>query len=161
MIAIGLGTGRSGTSSLAKLLSAQHDALCFHEMNPSVVRFAGTPRPILNTIDEFQAILDGGAPSMLTVDLSRGVSARAYDRLRQMTRVRLIGDIALYYLQYVDLIVERNKNVRFICLRRDKEETVESWMRKSAVGRWRSKALADRVASIITREPFHEFGTSG
>ena len=60
MIVIGLGTGRSGTASLAKLLSAQHDAFCFHEMNPSCVRFSGTPRPILNVIDEYQAILDGG-----------------------------------------------------------------------------------------------------
>jgi hypothetical protein len=54
MIVIGLGTTRSGTASLAKLLSSQHDAICFHEINPSCVRFSGTPRPILNTIDGFQ-----------------------------------------------------------------------------------------------------------
>jgi hypothetical protein len=98
MIVIGLGTGRSGTASLAGLLKAQSDSLCFHEMNPSVVRFAGTPRPFINTIDEFQAILDGGDPAMLTVDLSRSVSASAYDELSRMQRVRLIGDVAFYYL---------------------------------------------------------------
>lgn len=156
MIVVGLGTGRSGTSSLAKLLSAQHDAVCFHEMSPAVVRFSGTPRPILNTINEFQAIVDGGDPSMLTVDLSRQVSARTYDQLCNMRRVRMIGDIAFYYLNYVELILERNQDVRFICLKRDKEETVESWMRKSSVGRWRSKRLADRLSSVITREPFYE-----
>ena len=155
MIVIGLGTGRSGTASLAKLLNAQADALCFHEMNPSCVRFFGTPRPILNAIDEFQAILDGGDSSMLTVDLGRAVSAAAYDRLCAMPRVRLLGDIAFYYLSYVDAIAARNENVRFICLRRDEEETVESWMRKSAIDRWRSKRVADRVASWITREPYY------
>jgi hypothetical protein len=156
MIVIGLGTGRSGTASLAKLLNAQQDALCFHEMNPSCVRFFGTPRPILNTIDEFQAILGGGDSSMLTVDLSRAVSVSAYDKLCAMPRVRLLGDIAFYYLSYVDAIAARNPNVRFICLRREEEETVESWMRKSAVERWRSKRIADRVASWITRERYYE-----
>lgn len=155
MIVIGLGTGRTGTASLAGLLSAQRDALCFHEMNPSCVRFSGTPRPILNAIDEFQAIVDGGDPAALTVDLSRKVAANAYDRLRRMERVRLIGDIAFYYLSYVEAIAARNENVRFICLKRDRAETVESWMRKTAIGRWRSKRIADRLAAMITREPYY------
>jgi hypothetical protein len=156
MIVIGLGTGRSGTASLAKLLNAQRDALCFHEMNPSCVRFFGTLKPILNTIDEFQSILNGGDPSMLAVDLSRAVSEKAYDRLSGMQKVRLLGDIAFYYLSYVEQIAERNANVRFVCLRRDEEETIESWMTKSSVERWRSKRLADRISSWITREPYHE-----
>ena len=157
MIVIGLGTGRSGTASLAKLLNAQHDAHCFHEMNPSCVRFSGTPRPILNTIDEYQAILDGGDPSMLTVDLGRTVAAKAYDELCKMPRVRLIGDIAFYYLSYVEAIAARNPNVRFLCLRRDIDETVASWMNKSRIPRWRSKHFADRIGAWITRAPFHEF----
>lgn len=155
MIVVGLGTGRSGTASLAKLLNDQRDALCFHEMNPSCVRFTGTPRPVLNTIDEFQAILDGGAPSRLTVDLGRPVAARAYDELCRMERVRLIGDIAFYYLSYVEEIAARNRDVRFICLRREREATIESWVRKAAIPRWRSKRVADRLASLITREPYY------
>jgi hypothetical protein len=156
MIVIGLGTGRSGTASLSMLLNAQPDASCFHELNPSAVRFYGTPRPVLNTIDEFQAVLDGGDPAMVTVDLSRAVCATVYDRLRQMKRVRLIGDIAFYYLSYVQSIADRNPNVRFICLRRDREETIESWMRYTEIERSRSQILADRLSSWITREPYRE-----
>ena len=156
MIVIGLGSGRSGTASLAKLLNAQHDAAVFHEMAPSNVRFFGTPRPILNGIEEFQAILNGGDPSMVTVDLAREVSAKRYDELSRMSRVSLIGDIAFYYLSYVDLIAERNPNVRFICLKRDRAATVRSWMQKSGLGHWRSKRIAERVSAAITREPFHE-----
>jgi hypothetical protein len=156
MIVIGIGTGRSGTASLAKLLNAQQDAVCFHEMNPSCVRFHGTPRPILNAIDEFQAVVDGGDPSMLTVDLGRRVAAEAYDRLCRMKRVRLIGDIAFYYLTYVEAILARNPRTRFVCLQRDRAETVESWLRQAEIKRWRSKRIADRVAAWITREPFHE-----
>lgn len=155
MIVIGLGTGRSGTASLATLLNAQRDSLCFHEMNPSAVRFSGTPRPFLNAVDEFQAILDGGNPSMLTVDLSRAVAARAYDGLCQMRHVRLIGDIAFYYLNYVELIAAHNPNVRFICLRRDREETISSWLRKTQIASWPSKRIADRLSSVITRTPYH------
>jgi len=156
MIVIGLGSGRSGTASLAKLLNAQRDSLCFHEMNPAAVRFSGTLRPFLNAIDEFQQILDGGNPAMLTVDLSRGVAARAYDQLCRMPRVRMIGDIAFYYLSYVERLAHHNGNIRFVCLRRDRDQTIQSWMRKSSVERWRSKRIADRLSSLITREQYHE-----
>lgn len=155
MIVIGLGSGRSGTASLAQLLNHQRDTLCFHELNPSCVRFTGTPQPILNTIDEFQAILDGGEPSRLTVDLGRVVAARAYDELCRMQRVRVIGDVAFYYLTYVEEIVARNANVRFICLKRERQATIESWVKKAAITRWRSKRIADRLASWITREPYY------
>jgi len=156
MIVIGLGSGRSGTASLAKLLNSQHDALCFHEMNPSCVRFEGTPRPILNTIEEYKTIVAGGDPGMLTVDLSRAVAAEAYDRLRTMPQVRLLGDIAFYYLSYVDRIHAAHPDVRFLCLKRDRAATVNSWLTKSSLPRWRSKHIADRLGSMITREPFHE-----
>ena len=155
MIVIGLGTGRSGTASLAKLIDAQRGGVCFHELNPTCSKFTGTPRPILNTIEEYQAILDGGDPSLLTVDLSREVSVKAYDRLSRMREVRLIGDIAFYYLSYVELIAARNQNVQFVCLKRDKEKTVRSWLRQAQVTRWPSKVLADRLASLITREPYY------
>ena len=95
MIVIGLGTGRSGTNSLSTLIRAQRDAFCFHEMNPACVRFAGTPRPILNAVDEFQAVLDGGEPSNITVDITRPVVANDYDKFCKMTKLRLIGDVAL------------------------------------------------------------------
>lgn len=156
MIVIGIGTGRSGTASLAKLLNAQQEAACFHEMNPSCVRFAGTPRPILNTVDEFQAIVNGGEPRMLTVDLGRAVAARAYDQLCAMPRVRLIGDIAFYYLTYVEQILAEYPQVRFICLKRDRTETVESWMHKSTIERWRSRRWADRLAAWLTRQHYFD-----
>ena len=156
MIVIGLGTGRSGTASLANLLTAQHDAHCFHEMNPSCVRFFGTPRPILNAIDEWQTVLDGGDPSMVTVDLGRPVAAKAYNKLCQMPRVRLIGDVAFYYLSYVETIAAHNPNVRFLCLRRDIDETVESWIEKSRIPRWFSKSVADRLGAWLTRTPYYK-----
>src|SRR5258706_9631960 len=129
MIVIGLGTGRSGTASLAKLLNAQHDALCFHEMNPSSVRFAGTPRPILNGIDEYQRILDGGDPSMVTVDLSRRGSAEGYDSLRPVKRVKVVGDIAPYYLTYFSAIAPPKSKLRVIFLPADAPSPGRAWVK--------------------------------
>ncbi|MEM7044980.1 MAG: hypothetical protein AAF543_19405, partial [Pseudomonadota bacterium] len=156
MIVIGLGSGRSGTASLAHLLNSQEDAICFHEMNPSCVRFHGTLKPILNTLDEFQSILDGNDPSMLTVDLGREINVATYESLCRKKNVRLIGDIAFYYLSYVEMMIEHQKNVRFICLKREKHKTVESWEKKSQIVRWPSKRIADRLGSLITREPYYE-----
>lgn len=155
MIIIGLGSGRCGTASLTKLLNSQDNSICFHELNPSCIRYSGTFQPIHNTINEFQAILNGGDPSLLTVDLSRSVCASTYERLKDMKYVKLIGDIAHYYLSYVENISAINHNVRFVCLKRDREETVRSWLRKTTISRWKSKRIADRLSSIIVREPYY------
>lgn len=145
MIVIGLGTGRSVTASLAKLLSAPGEAFCFHEMNPACVRFSGTRRPILNAADEYQAILDGRNPSMLTVALICTVVAKAYDKLCKIPRVQLIGDIAFYDLTYVEAIAARKPNERFLCFCQNIDQTVASWIRNSCISRWLSKYSADRL----------------
>jgi hypothetical protein len=156
MIVLGLGSGRTGTASLSYLISSQKGAICFHELNPTGVVFEGNPQPILNTIREFQAILDGGDKRLLALDYARPASVNKYRELQDMSQVQLIGDIAYYYLKYVDDILAVNTDVRFVCIKRDKAKTVHSWMKKSAVERWPSLWLADRLKAMITRTPFHE-----
>lgn len=155
MIVFGLGSGRTGTASLSYLLSTQRNAICFHELNPTGVVFSGNPQPILNTVNEFQRILDGGPKKMLALDYSRPASVAKYEELQAMDDVDLIGDIAYYYLSYVDDILATNQNVRFVCIKRDKAQTVRSWLFKSSIQRWPSLWLADRLKAMITRTPFH------
>jgi hypothetical protein len=154
VIVIGLGSGRCGTATLATLLDRQPDARCFHEANAVAVRFTGTLRPCLNTVEEFAAILAGGDPSMMTVDLSRPSVAAVYDRLAAMNRPRLLGDVGYYYLHYVDSIAARHPQARFVCMRRDRAETIESWVDKTKVHHSRRPRFADRIASLIKGEPF-------
>lgn len=156
MILIGLGSGRTGTASLAHLISSQRGAICFHEMNPTGAVFEGNPQPILNGIREFQKILNGGDKRLLALDYSRPASVATYDALQTMTHIRIIGDIAFYYLRYVDDILRITGDVRFVCIKRDKAETVESWMKKSSLNRWKSLWVADRLRSLIVRTPFYK-----
>ncbi|GAB5450526.1 MAG: hypothetical protein Hals2KO_08540 [Halioglobus sp.] len=150
-----MGSGRSGTASLTSLFNRQQGGLCFHEMNPSCAVFAGNPQSQLNTIAEFSAILSGGDHARLSIDYSRQMSVDSYTRLQQMQSVNLIGDIAFYYLSYVEEILRLFPQCKFVCIQRDREETVQSWLKKSAIQRWPSLWLGDRIRALLTRTPFH------
>jgi len=155
MIVIGLGSGRTGTASLAGLIGSQHAAICFHELNPTGAVFTDNPQPLLNAVHEFQAILQGGDRRLLSLDYSRPPSVATYRELQRLPAIRLIGDIAYYYLRYVDDILAVTDAVRFVCIKRDKEATIASWIRKAAIHRWPSLWIADRFKALITRTPFY------
>jgi hypothetical protein len=154
-IVIGLGSGRSGTASLTSLLDRQIGGICFHEMNPSCAVFSGNPQPHLNAILEFQKLLQGGDKSRLSIDYSRPSSVKTYNRLQEMKQVNLIGDIAYYYLNYVEELLQVVPECVFVCIKRDRQQTISSWMKKSAIKRWRSLWLADKLKSWLTRTPFY------
>jgi len=154
-IVIGLGSGRSGTASLTALIDQQRGGVCFHEMNPSSAVFSGNPQPHLNVVSEFQSILHGGNKKRLTIDYSRPSSVKTYATLQAVPEVNLLGDIAYYYLNYVDDMLAVAPYLRFVCIKRDREATVQSWLRKSAIDRWPSLWWADRIKSVLTRTPFH------
>lgn len=154
-IVVGLGSGRSGTASLASLIDRQTGGLCFHEMNPSCAVFSGNPQPQLNAILEFKNILLGGSRVKLSIDYSRLQSVESFTKLQSMSLVSLIGDIAYYYLCYVEDILEVVPECVFVCIKRDREQTVSSWLKKSSIRRWPSLWLADRLKCWLTRTPFY------
>jgi hypothetical protein len=152
---VGLGSGRSGTASLTALVDQQVGGICFHEMNPSSAVFSGNPQPHINIVRELRLLLSGGDRSRLSIDYSRPSSVETYDRMQDLKPIRLIGDIAYYYLNYVEDILGAVPECRFVCIKRDRDQTVASWIRKSSIRRWRSLWLADRLKSWITRSPFY------
>ncbi len=154
-IVIGLGSGRSGTASLTSLLHRQSGGICFHEMNPSCAVFSGNPQSHVNTVHEFQKLLRGDDRAWLSIDYSRPSSVKTYEKLQGMEELTLIGDIAFYYLNYVDELLLFAPECVFICIRRDREETVSSWLKKSSIKRWRSLWIADKLKSWLTRTPFY------
>ena len=106
----GLGTGRCGTQSLSRLLDSQTDSMITHEYGEILPWTIKTDR-----LDrKLQIISERG-----------GV---------------LVGDVASYYLPYVNHIIDKTHNrVKFIILKRDADEVCDSFMKKTS-GRdhWRT-----------------------
>lgn len=100
---IGLGTGRCGTMSLSKLLTAQENCFVTHEMGG---------RPLLSwNKDEYLF--------------------ENYYRLIKNRRQQFIGDVAFYNLPYAIDYLSKNEKTVFVILRRDKQETIKSYLKKT------------------------------
>lgn len=95
---IGLGTGRSGTWSLTKLLDAQHGVKAYHE---------------------------GG---FLPWDANLTDMWRLLHKFWYFTEGRPItAAIAFFWLNYVSELTSYLFNPKFICIKRNRKETVESF----------------------------------
>lgn len=97
---IGLGTGRCGTKSLTELLNNQIDSQITHEVPP---------------IQPYQC-----TPAIIEEKIKTILSRNA----------QFVGDIAFYHLNYIDIIRSLYSNVKFVCLKRDRKSTVQSFLRK-------------------------------
>jgi hypothetical protein len=101
-IVLGMGTGRCGTHTLAELLNAQQDAVVTHEQPPLLVWSAR--------------------------DARTAIAARI-GRIKRTRAQRLIGDVASFYLPYVDAAIALEPSIRVVVLERPREEVVESFVR--------------------------------
>jgi hypothetical protein len=111
-LVIGLGTGRSGTVSLAMFLDAQKNAYFVHEgayNYQSGLRFsAGKYLPWVQDREKFETWYR---------DLKNASGSTEY-----------YGDVCASLLSYVPLIIEKNPRTLFVCIKRNKHDTVESFM---------------------------------
>ena len=96
---IGIGSGRCGTLSLAKLLDNQKNVHVTHER-----------RPLL---------------PWQTADRKTLVAERIASL--QRNKSSLIGDVASFYLPYVEELIAQVPDVRIVALKRDCDEVVRSF----------------------------------
>ena len=103
---IGLGSGRCGTVSLYRLLNLQRDSYIKHES-----------KPMLTWIYDKEKI---------------------DDKLEKILgkNKRYVGDVASYYLPYVEDILNKNQFTKFIILKRTRDEVVKSFLRKTEKNKW-------------------------
>ena len=90
-IVLGMGAGQCGTLLLAQILDKQHDARVSHEQ-PPLLPWNRQP----------------GAP---------GIRERL-QRLLATHKTRLVGDVASFYLPYVEEAIAFDPYIRIVCLRR-------------------------------------------
>lgn len=144
-IVIGLGSGRCGTKSLANLLDAQPDTICFHELNPSSMSWNGAQSSVSSMIRDFQALTVDGEVA-LTIDYSVPDRATPIKGLSKLNTLTVVGDVASYYLPYVPHMLKLDCNIKFPCLKRNKDETIDSFARKLSGGSHCRKARNHWIA---------------
>ena len=110
---IGIGTGRCGTKSLAKLVDNCGGCSVFHEANWQTKQHKfNTPLPW-----EFDEKL-------------------AKQRIQNMKKrngiYSLFGDVAFYYLNYLDYFIENYPTLKIVHIYRDKESVVNSYLAKTS-----------------------------
>ena len=109
MLILGTGTGRCGTTSLARLLALQPETISTHELSEPGVSMLAVP-----TED----------PAFVLGAVRDAVATRPS---------RFKADCAFYWLGIVDpLVAHYGDQLRVICLERPREEVVESFERKAA-----------------------------
>ncbi len=101
-LVFGLGTGRCGTTSLARLLDHQPGCEVFHEYFVYDLPAAGG-----------EAFVD------------------AFLERAQRSPHRVVGDVFSAWLYYVDRIAAAAPDARFVCMQRDRAGTVKSFDRWS------------------------------
>ena len=99
-IILGIGTGRCGTASLAKVLNQQTDAVCSFDEPPLL--------PWKHT------------------DGARIIRER-FARFRLHGKARRLGDCGSFYLPYLEDAIAAEPDIRVVCLRRPREEVVGSF----------------------------------
>lgn len=105
-IFIGCGTGRCGTTSLAKLIDGCEDSVCTHER-----------RPLL--------------PWVFDEDLY-------HERVQwfSTSSAAIAGDVAYFYLPYLEKLIGVFPNLKVVCLERGRQEVIDSFMWKT---RWQNR----------------------
>lgn len=119
----GIGTGRCGTTSLSRILSAQNNCFVSHEL---------AHRHILNwnyNDKDFKLIIN------------------EISKYKQGT----VGTVAFYLINYIPKIVDYFgiDNVKIIILQRDKDQTVDSYFRwtnrKTPINHWSAESHKHKI----------------
>jgi hypothetical protein len=99
-IVFGIGSGRCGTLSLAQVLSRQPGVMVSHE-----------------------------DPPLLPWDREPGdyVIRQRFARWRRSRQAAIVGDVASFYLPYVEDAIALEPAIRIVCLKRPREEVVQSF----------------------------------
>jgi len=131
---IGLGTGRCGTMSLSKLLNDCKGINISHEFRNR-----------------------GDSQYRLKFYFNKQEADRRIKHLKNL-KEEFVGDIAHYYLNYIDYFMENLPNLKLIYLDRDINETVKSFMKKTKkVGNrchWLPINHPDMIKNKYTHEPW-------
>lgn len=130
-LVFGLGSGRCGTKTLQSLINMQPNSVCFHEVNPSCMAWHGAEHAVISMVKDFSgATCKGRYKRGLAVDLNSPERDKPLEHYLSLEKIEVVGDVASYYLPYVETILEESQSAVFPCLVRDKDEVINSFVNK-------------------------------
>ncbi len=98
---LGIGTGRSGSTTLTKLLQMQVTTYCSHEHPPRLSWGINSNR-IKFQLDRFDVLLN---------------------------HYHNVADVSHWWLPYIDFLVEKNNDIRIVVMKRNRKATVDSFLK--------------------------------
>ena len=110
---IGIGTGRCGTVSLSKIIGGCDGCCVFHEAN-----WKGK-----------QHKLNKPLPWLFDQRLAE---ERISNMKKRASLFSLFGDVAFYYLNYLDYFIENYPNLKIVHIYRDKDLVIDSYLAKTS-----------------------------
>jgi len=110
---IGIGTGRCGTVSLSKIIDGCDGCCVFHEANWQNKQHKFN-KPLPWIFDESLA------------------EERISNMKKRATLFSLFGDVAFYYLNYLDYFIENYSNLKIVHIHRDKNLVIDSYLAKTS-----------------------------
>lgn len=129
---IGFGTGRCGTNSLARLLVQQPGVSAVHEYCTFSWDFDEgefyTKLIDLSTVANPEKINNPSLFMELAEEVKKG-NYDIHDGIRELYKQeKRVADVSFAWLNYLDRMVEIFPDLRAVCLIRDKESVVKSWL---------------------------------
>jgi len=106
---ISIGTGRCGSVSLSKFLSAQDNVSVLHEgrLDSQKIR------------------------KLIKWENDEGNLFEWLEFLLSLDGHKFVGDTGMYYLPYIERIIDKYPEVKIIVMERNKEEVVKSYIKKT------------------------------
>ena len=104
MYIFGIGTGRCGTQSLSRILSAQKNSDITHELSNKIIKWNYNE-------EDFDTIVNH----------------------IENNNSNIVGSVGFYLINYIDKLIQHYgiKRTKIIIMKRDKELTVQSYLRKT------------------------------
>ncbi|MBQ3225614.1 MAG: hypothetical protein IJB48_01005 [Clostridia bacterium] len=109
-IVLGLGTGQCGLKLLADILNAQQDCAISYE-DPRSLPWKHNPAHLVGCENFIPSIKE------------------CFVRWNNTRSESILGDVASFYLPYVEEAMSAEENIRIVCLQRSKEEVVAAFER--------------------------------
>ena len=147
MLVVGIGTGRCGSVSLARLLGKQRGVKFTHESRPLLPwRREDATEFDIGILDAAFGITDPMEPYRVHAERFR----------ERLDDYQVVGDVASPWLQYLPELLSEFPDARVIALiRRDKERFIESFMKKAGerADHWCRGKRKDRWSIIFPEYP--------